>query len=236
MVDVSIVIPTLNEEKNIGRLLKLLRKRAAQLPYDVEIIVCDGNSTDRTREIASRYADKVLIEHVRSAAAERQRGALNASGDIILFIDADSLPGKRWLETMVSAFDDPEVVVVTGLVYPIERSPLEEWICRDLLTPLVKITALLRIPLVYGINMGIRRNVFRQVGGFNLEYVTGEDTDLVRRASKYGRFVFVPRSVVYTSVRRIKKMGRLKFLLFHTINHFRIYLLNKPFDTYEIVR
>ena len=102
----SVVIPTYNEEKCIGDCLKSLRNGSAT-PY--EIIVADGLSQDRTVEIASMYGAKIVINKKRHAAGGRNAGIKAASGDVIVFIDADCIPNYNWLEEIIKAFESENI-------------------------------------------------------------------------------------------------------------------------------
>ncbi len=81
---VSVVIPALNEQVRIRTVLESLK--AQDYDGEIEIIVADGNSTDRTADISREYADKVVIETTRTIAAGRQAGCNVATGEYILFI------------------------------------------------------------------------------------------------------------------------------------------------------
>ena len=86
---ISIIIPTLNEEKYIENTLKALKNQDYNGKY--EIIVADGMSKDRTVKIAQKYADKVIKVKKPGISAGRNAGAGIAKGGIFLFIDADTI-------------------------------------------------------------------------------------------------------------------------------------------------
>jgi Glycosyltransferases involved in cell wall biogenesis len=91
---VSVIIPTLNEEKNITKTLKAIR--AQKTDFEVEVIVADGESEDKTVLLARRYADKIVTERTHTIAAGRQAGAMVAEGEILVYTDADAIPEKDW--------------------------------------------------------------------------------------------------------------------------------------------
>jgi 1,2-diacylglycerol 3-alpha-glucosyltransferase len=95
---VSIIIPALNEEKYIEKTLKSVRR---QTYPKIEVIVVDNGSTDRTGEIAKKYANKVIVEEKRGIGIARNRGAKEAKGDILLFLDADTEIEKDCVEKIV---------------------------------------------------------------------------------------------------------------------------------------
>ena len=104
----TVVIPALNEEEFIGDCLRSLR---AQTRPPAEIIVVDNGSTDRTVEIAKRYADRVIIIPSVSIVELRQAGAEEARNPIIVSTDADTTYPTDWLETLTAHFSDPSVVI-----------------------------------------------------------------------------------------------------------------------------
>jgi len=229
---ISVVIPALNEEKYIESCLKSLTKQTVQ-PY--EIIVCDGNSEDKTREIAKRYADKVILERKRSAAAERQRGANAAKGEIIAFIDSDTVAEKNWIKKIKEAFEkNHDVVAVYGKVLIRDGSKVDK-ILAKLFTPYTKFTELIGKPAVAGMNMAVRKDAFQKIGGFNLNLKTAEDIDLFNRLKKVGRIKYVD-AVTYTSARRLKHWGYKKFFFFHASNLIKYTLTGKSHEKYDETR
>ena len=93
----SIIVPALNEEKMLASSLAAIREEAKAFEgvADWELIVCDNNSTDRTAEIARAAGAHVVFEPVNQISRARNRGASVATGDWLIFIDADSFPSRR---------------------------------------------------------------------------------------------------------------------------------------------
>ena len=89
---VSVVIPALNEEGNIEKCLKSIRRQA----QEVELILIDNGSEDNTPEIARKYCDQVHIKPGYSLAEMRDFGARAATGDIIVTTDADCIAYRRY--------------------------------------------------------------------------------------------------------------------------------------------
>ncbi|MEM4134037.1 MAG: glycosyltransferase [Candidatus Micrarchaeia archaeon] len=231
-LEISVVVPALNEEKYIESCLKSLKSQSYK---PLEIIVCDGNSEDETREIARKYADKVIIEKRRSAAAERQKGAEIAKGDIIAFIDSDTIAEKDWLKKIADAFSkDEKIVAVYGRVLIRDGSRIDK-ILAKLFTPYIRFTDLIGKPAVAGMNMAVRKDAFNQIGGFNLNLKTAEDIDLFNRIKRKGKIRFVD-AVTYTSARRLKHWGYKKFFFFHATNLIKYTLTGKSKQEYEDVR
>lgn len=92
---VSIIIPAYNEERLLGQTLAQVnraRKSFTDRGWESELVVCDNNSTDRTAAIAEAHGATVVFEPVNQIGRARNRGAAAATGEWLLFIDADSLP------------------------------------------------------------------------------------------------------------------------------------------------
>lgn len=109
----SIVVPARNEE----RLLALCLKSLVEQDYagDYEVIVVDNASTDQTLEIASSFGVKVVYEANIGSGPARQRGLLEARGEIVAFTNADTIVPRHWLGTLVHFIRrSPAVVAVTG--------------------------------------------------------------------------------------------------------------------------
>ncbi|VVB77242.1 Glycosyltransferase AglE [uncultured archaeon] len=228
---ISVVIPALNEERHIEACLLSVR---AQTLKPLEIIVCDGNSEDRTREIARKHADRVVVEKRRSAAAERQKGAMLAKGDFIAFIDSDSIADPRWLERVGKAFK-PGVSGVYGPVLIFDGNAIDRFMSEYVFNQYIRLAHALGKPSPAGINMAVRRSSFLEVKGFDTSMRTMEDIDLFRRLATVGRISLCP-GTVFTSARRLKRWGYLKFFVFHTGNLLSFHSRGKSSADYEDVR
>lgn len=229
---VSVVIPALNEEKNIEACLLSIK---AQTLKPLETIVCDGNSEDRTREIARKHADRVVIEKKRSAAAERQKGAMLAKGDVIAFIDSDSIADPRWLEQMAKAFHNKRVSGAYGPVLIFDGNPVDRFLSQYVFNQYIRLSHMMGKPSPAGINMAVRRSSFLKVNGFDTSLKTMEDIELFKRLARVGGIAFCP-AVVFTSARRLKRWGYLKFFAFHTRNLLSFHSKGKSSADYEDVR
>jgi glycosyltransferase involved in cell wall biosynthesis len=94
-VKISIVIPAFNEERLLGESLLQIKTAAGAFTkhgWETELIVCDNNSTDRTAEIARAAGATVVFEPINQIARARNSGAAAATGDWLVFVDADSHP------------------------------------------------------------------------------------------------------------------------------------------------
>jgi len=231
----SVIIPALNEEKYIKYPLEGLQEQTFS---NFEVIVVDGNSTDRTREVAKKYA-KVIIDKSRGGAGKaRNKGASIARGSYLVFIDADTKPSKNLLAEYLAVFENnKEVVAATGPVLPLEKTEKKVRAGFKFVSIyFAKIMLLLHRPTINGMNFAVRKSVFDELHGFNENFVTYEDWDLSHRLSKKGKVAYVKNAVVYTSTRRVKAWGVLGFAAYHIGNMLRYHLLKKPKSNYEQIR
>jgi glycosyltransferase involved in cell wall biosynthesis len=116
---VSIIIPTLNEEKYIESTLKALKNQDYKGKY--EMIVADGLSKDNTVKIAKKYVDKVVLVKEKGIAKGRNAGAKVAKGNILLFIDADTILLFNGLTELIEPFKRKNIVGVTCPIIPISQ-------------------------------------------------------------------------------------------------------------------
>lgn len=112
---VTVVIPTLNEEGGIGPTLDAIpRKSLAEAGYDLEILVVDGESTDRTREVAERLGARVLVEKRKGYGRAYKTGFAAATGDVIVTADADTTYPLEAMHELVAMLDERNVDFITG--------------------------------------------------------------------------------------------------------------------------
>jgi glycosyltransferase involved in cell wall biosynthesis len=229
---ISIIIPTLNEEKLIGTVLADLRKDFT-MPH--EIIVTDGKSTDKTVEIARKYADKV-IEYTGTArqtiAQGRNDGARAAVGDYLVFFDADCFIKNKdaFFKQAISNFEkNPNV---TAVCVNLKVLPENERFTDKLVFGTMNL--LLRFQnnvLHHGESPGefqmMKKSTFEKLHGYREDLVTREDADMFLRLSKIGRTVFDPKLTVYHTGRRAHNMGWFKLLSVWMMNVFYVALFNK---------
>src|SRR5436190_23251811 len=103
---ISIVVPAFNEEKLLPASLRAINAAREALHargWETELIVCDNNSTDRTAEVARAEGARVVFEPVNQIARARNCGAAAATGDWLVFIDADSHPSRELLADVADA-------------------------------------------------------------------------------------------------------------------------------------
>lgn len=205
----SVVVPTLNESLNIGRTLRYIRC----IDPLAELIVVDGGSTDGTIEIAKKYANKVIVKKHRTIGAARNEGARVAKGEIILFVDADTVPHMEFFEKIRVICSRDHNVVGAGCVIMPRGLNFFESLFFYFLNFLVYLSVQLRRPAIAGSCVAYRRKAFWKVKGFDEEMAASEDQDLCVRIAKTGHVIFSPRIIAYTSSRRLRELGFFGLLL-----------------------
>ncbi|MFH0922583.1 MAG: glycosyltransferase, partial [Candidatus Micrarchaeota archaeon] len=231
---VSVVIPALNEAKNIRQCLRSVKEQSYSGSF--EIIVCDGFSKDDTAKLAKKEGCRVVFERRHTIAAGRQTGAKAANGDILVFCDADGIAEKTWLAALVKPFEDGRVVSTHGNLFMSDANAFDEFFCRIIFPLYFRLLNALGVPSGAGSNLAVRTKAFRKIGGFDTSLVTGEDLMLQKKLRPFGKIVFVPSAKVRVSKRRVLKWGYLGFASFHISNWMRVALGGKPKEDYEQVR
>src|SRR5262245_48649627 len=103
MASISFIIPAYNEEQLLGCTLSAIDQVARALDEPVEVIVVDDASTDRTAAIARAHGARVVAVNCRQIAAARNAGARDASGDMFVFVDADTIVTEAAVRAAVAA-------------------------------------------------------------------------------------------------------------------------------------
>ena len=175
---VSVIIPVLNEESCLEHTL-----HAVQVLKPWELIVADGGSADRTVSIASNAAQ--VLHAPRGRGAQQKAAATDASGDVLWFLHADTVPGTGALDAISSCLREEHVAGGNfSLRFDGGKRSAEQ---------LTRIYPWLRLlGLCYGDSgIFVRRSVYFEAGEFQ-PYPLFEDVDLVRRIRKLGKFRTLP--------------------------------------------
>lgn len=216
---ISVIVPAYNEEEFIEKCLTSLEKQS--LPReDYEIIVSDSSSTDNTLEIAKKHADTVVKCKKHSAGFGRNQGAKKASGELLAFIDADTIASREWLEGVKRGLEN--AVACTGPIRALEKDTIYLRLFFRWWSIQSRLSVLLHYPVFPGFNFAVRKSAFERVGGFLAEDITTEDLDLSLRLRKYDNLSFSSKMLVLTSTRRFKEKS-----LFYNIKNAWNYLLFK---------
>jgi len=229
----SIIIPTLNEEKLLPGLLKSLSAKEIKEKYNYEIIISDGGSTDRTVEIAREYADIIIEKQknkTQNIAIGRNVGAQSAKGEILIFLNGDiKLENPKLLfEEIENKFLKSKFLAMTCCV---KIFPEEENITDILFSTFYN--NYFHFLNFIGLGMGrgechiVKREIFKEVKGYDERLAAGEDFDLFRRIRKKGEIFFDRKLIVYESPRRYRKNGHFRILFTWLINSIYIIFAKK---------
>ena len=202
---ISIIIPAYNEERLLGETLQRVTASAARFPqrgWEVELIVCDNNSSDRTGEIARTAGARVVFEPINQIGRARNCGAAAASGDWLLFVDADSHPTPELFSDVIEQIESDRCLA-GGSTVRLEGD----------LTVAKRVTSCWnfisrRLHWVAGSFIFCETKAFREIGGFSSELFASEEIDLSRRlkrlAAKQGKkIVILHRNPLLTSARKL---------------------------------
>ena len=199
-MNISVIIPVLNEEKSIAAMLDAL---FALAPY--EVIIVDGGSSDRTREIAAQFSVKIISSE-RGRARQMNRGAREASGDVLLFLHADTRLPPTAFDDITDALVDQRYV--GGRFYvELEGS---HWML-PLVGRIISYRSRLSKVSTGDQALFVRREIFRRLGGFE-EIPMMEDVAFCQALKRLGTLACL-RSRVVTSARRWEMDGVWRTIL-----------------------
>jgi glycosyltransferase involved in cell wall biosynthesis len=214
---VSFIIPALNEEKRIAILIENIKKLDKSFNY--EIIVADGNSTDKTREIAEKMGALVIRDNKdapKTIANGRETGASLASGEIFIFCDADTgiMDPDMFLTEVFIVFQNPEIIGGAPClsIFP-EETNWKDKIFHYLYNSIVQYSFITKTPLCGGQCQIVRGSSYREVNGYNVNIVHGEDSEFFKRLRKIGKLYFFSKLIVFESPRRYRHFGYFTLLL-----------------------
>jgi glycosyltransferase involved in cell wall biosynthesis len=204
-VRISLVIPAFNEERLIGETLGHIQRALMAFTnrgWETELIVCDNNSKDRTAEIALTNGAIVVFEPINQIARARNTGAAAATGDWLLFVDADSHPSAELFNDVASQIESrrclaggstmrlaghyPKASLIAGLWNVVSR------LCRWMAGSFIFCEA----------------NAFRQLGGFSHELFASEEIEFSKRLKRLARarkkrVIILHRHPILTSARKL---------------------------------
>jgi glycosyltransferase involved in cell wall biosynthesis len=203
----SIIIPTLNEEAYLLETLASLENQNVKnaYPEKFETIVVDSGSTDKTLEIAEKFDTKVL-NAPRGKLTARHMGVMNAKGEIMVGVDADTYYPPNYLNLILRQFKNPEVVgVSTPRLCGRDGNTILNtvYIWKNIADGIMGA----RMP---GSNSNFRKTAYLKIGGFNLainqfnqnEVIQEEEYAFPERLRKIGKVVWLWKAPSYTSARR----------------------------------
>jgi rSAM/selenodomain-associated transferase 2 len=214
MLDVSIIIPTLNEASSLGR---TLRQLSVLEPAPTEILVADGGSQDATVAIAQAAGVKVLTCDRQGRSVQMNQGAKMAVGEVLCFLHADTAVPDDLVAVMEQTLTDT-TVVCGGFISLMAGSQTTRWgislhnYLKTYYAPLLFRPHLFirGLRLLFGDQvMFCRTAAFKSCGGFNEALPIMEDGDLCLRLVQLGKIRQVNR-IVTSSDRRVARWGAWK--------------------------
>lgn len=211
----SIIIPTLNEESYLPKLLQSLLKQSSK---DFEVIVVDGMSEDKTIEKAEAFRVRFEKRHIpfhissvskRNVSFQRNFGAELAKGSYFIFFDADvQIPPDFLKKILVHIKSEGSVFITTWLTA--DDDELINELFMLVANYGIDLARYTKKPYLPGFNIIVERHIFSAIGGFVESIKIGEDLEFARVAHKKGvhlRFLHEPK--LQASLRRFRREGRL---------------------------
>lgn len=214
LIDLAIIVPTLNEEHFVGRLLESIIK---QTVVPKEIIIVDAFSQDNTIAEVKKRQKILNLRYFQiprqTISCQRNFGVQKTTAAHLLFLDADmelkqvDVLEKYFAEVMVR---QPDIAAADNLPNSKYWKDLIYFTAENFFIKLIKYFW----PLATARNLYVKRSIFSQVGGFNESIPVGEDHELVQRITGIGgKLIFLRTAKLYTSVRRVKQEGRKRYAL-----------------------
>ena len=204
---ISIIIPTKNEATQLPVLLHYLNEVSGK-EHIAEIIVSDGMSNDDTVHIANLYGAKVVVSEQARRGKQMNAGAKIATGNILYFLHADSMPQLDFIEDILDKIDAGYVAGCYRL-----RFDDDHWF--------LKANAWFTRFNVNAVRFGdqslfVRKSVFESIGGFREDLIIMEDQEIIHRIRTKGRFAVIA-GYVTTSARKYRVNGiyRMQGIFFY---------------------
>ncbi len=202
---ISFIIPAHNEEALLGRTLSALNEAARALDEPYEVIVANDASTDRTGAIAGEHGARVVPVNHRQIAATRNAGARAATGDLLVFVDADTVVSEPAVRAAVRALRGGAVGggCSVGFDGPV---PFYGKVLERLIPPVCR-----AFKLAPGCFLFCTRSAYLAAGGFDEALYVTEEVAFAIRLKRQGRFVML-REFVRTSPRKLQVYTALGML------------------------
>lgn len=210
----SIVIPTLNEENYLPNLLNDLQK---QKEKNFEVIIVDGKSIDKTKQVVKKYSKKLsvfFIEcHKKNVSFQRNIGADKSKGKYVIFLDADSRISALFTQKLKKIILSNKSLIYIPHIVPDEKNS-DTKLFFMIANSVIELSQSLGRPLSSGGSMIVEKNFFQLIEGFPEDVFMSEDHQLIMKAHDWKvRAVFLPKIKIKFSLRRMKREGKLKMFI-----------------------
>jgi len=218
----SIIIPTLNEEKNIERILKLIKNSKFS---DHEVIIADAGSTDGTVKLAKDYG--CIITKGGLPARGRNCGAKIANGDIFLFLDADlDIRPNDFVSQAVKRFNEKKLDIASFPIYPQKNNFYMNPITLSLFYNIPQFIFRDIFPMG-AMGIMVKKDLFNKVGGFDETISLAEDHYFIRQADITGKFGIISSVRIYMPLRRFETDGYFRTAFKYLVCGVRLFF-SKP--------
>lgn len=210
----SIIIPTLNEEDFLPKLLIDLTKQTEQ---NFEVIISDGVSEDKTKNVAmsfySRLPMSIIQTEKRRPSCQRNLGARRAVGKYLIFLDADLRLTRSFTKKLYNKIQKKPGLVYIPCNIPDENS-LEAKTFFQLATLIVEFSQMVGKPISTGGSMVVEKNFFNLIDGYPEDVALSEDHQFVQRVYDWGvKSHILPDITIRFSLRRMRKEGKLRLFI-----------------------
>jgi len=221
---VSIIIPTLNEEKYLPKLLQSIKNQTIKPD---EIIVSDARSKDKTREVAKAFGCKVIEEKPPKSGPGKGRntGEKIAGQNLLLFLDSDVILPPDFIAQALKEIKEKKLEIASCFIVP-TSGKLRYKIGCLLVNYFFLLTSLFS-PHAGGYCIFIKKEIHEKIHGFDESLALGEDHEYVKRASNYGKFGYLRRPKIKLSMRRLEENGLLKTLSKYTFSELQTLIFGK---------
>jgi len=191
---ISFIVPAYNEEKYLGPTLAAIHEAARAVGEPYEIVVANDDSNDATAQVAEAGGARVVTVHKRQIAGTRNAGAAAATGEWLVFVDADTQVNEAVVRAAVEELRGGAVGGGAEVRF-VDGPRWVHWVTAML------VVFFRWVRWAAGCFLFARRDAFEAVGGFDEAYYASEEIHLSRALKKHGRFVIV-RAAVTTSARK----------------------------------
>lgn len=209
----SVIIPCLNEEKYLPKLLKNLENQTFK---DFEVVIVDGKSEDKTVKEAKKFANPlkihILTADKRNVSFQRNLGAKNTHAARLIFFDADTKVPRTFFKKIADIFEKDNADIVNSWIKTPSKLETDKAIATGT-NAIFELTKFIARPSCYGAFIAVRKDVFTQVKGFDEELKFAEDSEFLQRVVAAGyKYVIARNTYYYYSLRRFKKEGTLNLI------------------------
>lgn len=235
---ISIIIPAHNEEKLLGKCLESIFAHKTNDLF--EVIVVDNASTDRTAEVARSFPKvRVAREPEKGLTKARERGLLEARGELLAYLDADTRVHKGWFEAIRREFTErKDLVCLSGPYQYYDLHGFKKFLAALSWRLFAPATYFFVGYMVLGGNFVAKKEALLKMGGFDTSIAFyGEDTNIAWRLHKLGKVLFKMDFYIWTSGRRLIEEGIVRTFAVYALNYIWGVLFHKPFTrAYKDVR